>query len=137
MNKTSIRTSKKRLAILDAIRASSDHPSAEMLYAELKPRWPDLSLATIYRNLAFFQECGEIIRVGSVNGQERYDGRTQPHSHFICLGCGKIDDVELPDLAPGIVYRRIGQLLGAEVNYHQLTFYGHCQSCCKSREKLI
>lgn len=50
-----IRYSKKREAILAAIRGTSCHPSAEWIYQQLKPRHPDLSLGTVYRNLAFFR----------------------------------------------------------------------------------
>ena len=52
----SVRYSKKREAILAALQATTCHPSAEWLYRRLKPRHPDLSLGTVYRNLAFFQE---------------------------------------------------------------------------------
>ncbi|MGE4277314.1 MAG: transcriptional repressor, partial [Lawsonibacter sp.] len=55
-----IRHSKKREAILSAIRSTKSHPSAEWVYQTLKPTHPDLSLGTVYRNLLFFQEHGDI-----------------------------------------------------------------------------
>ena len=82
------RYSKKREAILTAIRGTRCHPSAEWVYQSLKPEHPDLSLGTVYRNLIFFQQRGEIQSVGVVKGQERFDGETRPHSHFICNSCG-------------------------------------------------
>lgn len=60
--------SKKRQAILDALRNTTEHPSAEMLYARLKPEYPDLSLGTVYRNLAMFIRDGDVISVGTVSG---------------------------------------------------------------------
>ena len=69
--------SKKRQAILDALRNTTEHPSAEMLYARLKPEYPDLSLGTVYRNLAMFIRDGAVISVGTVSGQERYDAITK------------------------------------------------------------
>ena len=51
-----IRYSKKREAILTAIRSTTCHPSAEWIYQTLKPTHPDLSLGTVYRNLVFFQQ---------------------------------------------------------------------------------
>lgn len=48
-----IRYSKKREAILTAIRSTTCHPSAEWIYHTLKPTHPDLSLGTVYRNLVF------------------------------------------------------------------------------------
>ena len=44
------RYSKKREAILTAIRSTSCHPSAEWVYQTLKPEHPELSLGTVYRN---------------------------------------------------------------------------------------
>ena len=44
------RYSKKREAILTALRQTDAHPSAEWLYQTLKATHPDLSLGTVYRN---------------------------------------------------------------------------------------
>ena len=62
------RHSKKRDAILSCIRRSHLHPSAEWIYTQLKPEHPDLSLGTVYRNLALFRESGEIVCVATVHG---------------------------------------------------------------------
>ena len=70
------RYSKKREAILDVIRSSDAHPSAEWIYQALKQANPDLSLGTVYRNLLFFQRQGTIQSVGVVHGQERFDAVT-------------------------------------------------------------
>ena len=81
------RHSKKRDAILSCIRRSHLHPSAEWIYTQLKPEHPDLSLGTVYRNLALFRESGEIVCVATVHGVERLDAVTEPHAHFICEQC--------------------------------------------------
>ena len=94
-----VRQSKKRDAMLSLLQGSRDHPSADGIYRQLKPDYPDLSLATVYRNLNQLNAQGLIRRVGTVNGQERYDGRTCPHSHFICNRCGRV--VDLPPMSPG------------------------------------
>ena len=64
-----IRYSKKREAILYAIRSTHVHPTAEWVYQTLKPTHPDLSLGTVYRNLTFFREQGMIRSVGVIGGQ--------------------------------------------------------------------
>ena len=51
-----VRYSKKREAILQAIKNTDCHPTAEWVYQTLKPEHPDLSLGTVYRNLVFFQK---------------------------------------------------------------------------------
>ena len=123
-----VRYSKKREAILEAIQGTSCHPSAEWIYHKLKPRHADLSLGTVYRNLAFFQSCGRIKSVGVVQGQERFDAITAPHSHFICNCCGTVQD--LPDIHPaGNPDQAVSRQYGLTVDRYELTFYGLCPSC--------
>ena len=123
-----VRYSKKREAILEAIRGTSCHPSAEWVYRQLKPRHPDLSLGTVYRNLAFFREQGLVRSVGTVQGQERFDAIVAPHSHFVCSCCGCVQD--LPGLQLGEeLDRSVSMQSGLAVERHELSFYGLCPSC--------
>ena len=98
------KNSKKRQALLDAICNSHEHPTAEMLYSALKPLIPELSLGTVYRNLGVLVQEGQIISVGHINGQERYDAVTHAHPHFVCKSCGSVTDLELPDNCPIIPF---------------------------------
>ena len=91
------KNSKKRQAILDALCATKEHPTAEMLYHQLKPRFPELSLGTVYRNLGILAEEGQVVSVVRVAGQERYDATTEPHAHFVCRICRRVMDMELPE----------------------------------------
>ena len=89
----------KRDAILNCLRTTTCHPTAEWVYTQLKPTIPDLSLGTVYRNLAQFKEEGLIDCVDSPDTQEHFDGCTAPHAHVVCSGCGRIldcFDLELP-----------------------------------------
>lgn len=122
------RHSKKREAILAAIRSTGCHPSAEWVYQALKPAHPDLSLGTVYRNLVFFQERGDIQSVGVVKGQERFDAITTPHSHFICTCCGAVMDLDQIKLDSDLS-RTVSEQYGLAVERHELTFYGLCQTC--------
>ena len=90
------KNSKKRQAILDALCATKEHPTAEMLYHQLKPRFPELSLGTVYRNLGILAEEGQVVSVVRVAGQERYDAAAAPHAHFICRVCRRVMDMPLP-----------------------------------------
>lgn len=128
-----IRYSKKREAILRAIRSTSAHPTAEWIYQTIKPDHPDLSLGTVYRNLLFFQQQGTVQSVGVVNGQEHFDWNTQPHSHFVCQNCGAILDLHEID-----VDSQMEEAVSAQYEFvvqrHELTFYGVCKEC-QSQEK--
>lgn len=117
--------SRKRDAIYDCLRATASHPSAEWVYAQLKPCIPDLSLATVYRNLREFRREGRVISVGVVGGFERFDACTEPHAHFVCRRCDAVLDVEQL-LPPSELCQSIscGRADGCE-----LLFYGVCNEC--------
>ena len=128
-----IRYSKKREAILDAIRSTDAHPSAEWINQSLKPSHPDLILGTVYRNLLFFQQQGTIQSVGVVHGQERFDAVTTPHSHFVCNHCGAVIDLhQIP--MDATLNRAVREQYGFEVERHELTFYGKCQACMQAEK---
>ena len=119
--------SKKRDAILECVRSTDSHPSAEWVYAQLKPRIPDLSLGTVYRNLAMFKEEGLIGTMGVVAGNERFERNTEPHTHFICNHCSAVIDVE--ELDPPL---HLGHTVGCgKVEQCILTFTGTCHSCAE------
>lgn len=130
---TTRKNSRKRQAILDALRQTKEHPSAEWLYARLKPEYPDLSLGTVYRNLALFKEAGLIISVGTVNNQERFDAATHPHTHFICEGCGAVLDLDA-DLPEPAAFALACSSAGCEMRSFQLSISGLCQSCAASNK---
>lgn len=125
---------RKRNAILSYLRSTDVHPSADMVFAHLKPEIPDLSLGTVYRNLSMFRQQGTIISVGTVNGVERFDGNTHPHVHFICTGCSAV--IDMPQLP---ISRKMAQtaeaVLGGKVDTCQLTFTGLCGVCSQNQNK--
>ena len=94
----------------------------------LQKEHPDISLATVYRNLTLFKNQGIIQSLGTVNGIERFDGNTQPHVHFVCGGCDSV--LDLPELDPPESLRSAAaKATGGEVTGCQLMFTGTCQDC--------
>ena len=125
---------RKRNAILSYLRQTKTHPSAEMVFNELKADYPDLSLGTVYRNLAMFKNQGTIASIGTVGGVERFDGNTEPHVHFICTGCQRVDD--LPKLeVPEELSRTVMDQTGGKVDECHLTFTGLCSQCLQKKEE--
>lgn len=124
--------SKKRDAILACIRQTKCHPTADWIYQQLKPEIPDLSLGTVYRNLSVFRQEGTIQSVGVVNGLEHFDGNTEPHTHFICTGCGRVLDLEGVTL-PQEALDAAKTCSGGSIDGFQLQFTGLCAAC---RQKL-
>jgi Fur family peroxide stress response transcriptional regulator len=127
------RFSRKREAILNSLRSTKSHPSAEWLYQTLKPEYPDLSMGTVYRNLSVFKDEGLVITVGVVAGQERYDADVTPHTHFVCKKCTAVIDLEnlnLDEHIDEVVSRQ-----GYRVDSHELIFHGICPNCLSQIKK--
>ena len=120
------RRSRKRDAILECLRNTKTHPSAEWIYEQLKPSHPDLSLGTVYRNLALFRQEGTVVSITSYNGRERLDAHTAPHAHFLCESCGSLIDV---DVSYKDLSAQFKQQHGLEIQRCELLFKGLCPSC--------
>lgn len=119
---------RKRDAILSYLRSTQAHPSADMVYARLKPEIPDLSLGTVYRNLSMFRQQGVIASVGTVGGVERFDGNTVPHVHFVCTDCNAV--LDMPELqVPRYMIESAMEQVGGNVASCSLTFTGQCSNC--------
>ena len=125
------RYSKKREAVLECLKATKEHPTAEWIYERLRQQYPDLSLATVYRNLNQLEEAGVILSMGSVNGQERYDATVIPHAHAVCSRCSRMVDVEDLPFSEETV-RRAEEKTGFHIENTSLRFSGLCREC---REK--
>ena len=121
---------RKRDAILNCVRSTAAHPSADWVFEHVKMEVPDISLATVYRNLALFKEQGLIRSLGTVNGVERFDGNIEPHVHFICTQCGCV--LDLPEISvPEELNSAVARSSGGRVDNCQLSFTGLCGECRK------
>ena len=116
---------KKRNAIYECLCGTAAHPSAEMVHEMLAQEHPDISLATVYRNLAKFKAEGKIMSVATVKGVERFDANTNPHVHFICTNCDSVIDLhQIP--MPHYGAEACG---GCRIDSCALTFTGLCGDC--------
>lgn len=124
--------SRQRELIFDALKAQTQHPTAEMLYQQLKMDYPTLSLGTVYRNLNQLSSHGDVVRLAMPTGPDRYDGDTHPHYHMVCQTCGKVSDVEMDYMES--VDRAAQQQTQHRVLGHQITFLTECEDCQRKRE---
>jgi Fur family peroxide stress response transcriptional regulator len=132
--------SKKRDEILRLIRSTSSHPSARWVYEQLKPIFPRLSLGTVYRNIKACREEGELVSVGVVEGEERFDGKVQPHPHFICSRCGAIIDIggdtnETIGIPGAMGPPEAAMLPDLYVDHRKTVFFGLCGECRQAANK--
>ena len=118
----------KREAIYACLQETESHPSAEWIYQQLRSQNPDISMATVYRNLARFRDEGRICSVGTVKGVERFDGDTHPHPHFICEECGSILDMHQLNVDTQFL-ETAQQAVGGRVDGYNLCFRGLCDQC--------
>ena len=119
---------RKRNAILSYLQHTDAHPSAETIFADLKPEIPDLSMGTVYRNLNLFKQQGLVTSVATVKGVERFDANTEPHVHFICEGCDAVIDLHQLSTPQALCTEAEG-CIGGTVSGCQLSFTGRCRSC--------
>ncbi len=119
--------SRQREAIKNFLAARHDHPAAETIYLNIREEFPNISLGTVYRNLALLSEMGEIRKISIGSGPERYDGNIQPHYHFICKCCGSVLDLGIRGMDHIDILA--GQNFDGEIEGHNAYFYGTCPAC--------
>lgn len=128
-----IKHSRQREMIKAFLMSRKDHPTADIVYMNVRQQNPNISLGTVYRNLTLLADMGEIRRLRVGDGVDHFDADISPHYHFVCTECGAVIDLEM-DSIEGIT-----ELAGASFNGriagHVTYFYGSCGNCAKS-EKL-
>jgi len=127
---STLRMTRQRRAILDAVRAARLHPTADEVYACVRVGLPRVSLGTVYRNLEELARRGLIDKVEAGGTQRRYDGETALHCHVRCLACGRVEDAEVG----GVDLRRVGssRIPGYRVVGCAVEVLGYCARCVKA-----
>jgi Fur family peroxide stress response transcriptional regulator len=120
------RITPQRLAVARIVLESSEHPSVEEIYRQVRKDFPTTSLATVYNTLERLKEMGEVLEL-PFSGGSRYDGlNPHPHSHLRCTVCGAIEDLDI-DL--GLAAEEVAARKGYADVHHRLEFYGVCPRC--------
>ena len=122
-----IKRSRQREAILNFLASRKDHPTAETVYSNLKNDYPNISLGTVYRNLALLTELGEIQKISTANGSDRYDYDTSEHYHFFCENCSSVLDLEMESI--DFVREYAQRNFNGTIAGHVTKFYGLCPGC--------
>lgn len=122
-----LRYSHQREQIYQYLLTTTEHPSAETVYNDLKEQVQGLSLGTVYRNLKLLEELGKVRKVASYRGSERYDACCGDHVHFLCTGCGCVRDVA--DANADAIRDAISLDKGYQLSKLDLTITGLCPDC--------
>ncbi|MBI5524219.1 MAG: transcriptional repressor [Desulfarculus sp.] len=122
------RLTPQRLAVLEVLADSRQHPSVEAIFGQVRQKFPTTSLATIYKTVTLLKELGQVLELGFAGWGSRYDGhKPYPHPHVICTRCGAIADPQFSGMD------RMAQEMEAKSGFrlasHRLDFFGLCPAC--------
>ena len=95
------RNTKRRQIILEELGKLAGHPNASEIYVVVRRRLPSISLGTIYRNLEFLTQSGQIQKLEQGSGQARFDGSPDRHLHLRCINCDQL--IDLPAVESGLL----------------------------------
>ncbi|MDY4840839.1 MAG: transcriptional repressor [Alphaproteobacteria bacterium] len=124
--------SRQRELILKIVQSDMSHPTVDSVYQALRKEIPNVSLATVYRNLNLLAESGEICKIESLDSTAHFDFNTGKHYHFICIHCNKVYDIPC-DIAPE-VDKKAEELCGGKIISHDISFQGICHECLKLKK---
>lgn len=130
--------SKQRDAILSFLMTRKDHPTADVIYENVRREYPNISLGTVYRNLTLLAELGHVMKVPCNDGTEHFDSTVKPHYHFECTQCKAIIDMDniSPEVSDALDTIALKGFDGS-IKGHKLFFYGECADCKTKRENVI
>ena len=130
MRQSDRRMTKQRKTILDVLKKTKTHPSADEIYEMVKQKLPRISLGTVYRNLEVLSELG-MIQVLELSGSlKRFDWDPNKHYHIRCIRCDRVENAPIApmrqlenDLYESTVFEIVG---------HNLEFTGLCPKCTEN-----
>ena len=122
----------QRSLVLDAVNRLKSHATADEVYAEVAATHPNISKATVYRNLNLLSEMGMIRKLEIPGGADRFDHICKEHCHVKCKKCVRVFDIEIPyiDGLDNLVENRNG----FELTGYDILFRGICPGCRASSD---
>ncbi|SMH71833.1 Fur family transcriptional regulator [Candidatus Nitrosotalea okcheonensis] len=129
LRKEGFRITPQRIAIVDYVMKSEEHPSAEQIHKFVQKKYPMVSLSTVYKTLDLMRS-NKLVNEIEVKGESRFDANTGEHINLICLNCGKIEDLD--DASIKEIQSRVATRSRYRILRGNFDFYGYC-SLCKSK----
>lgn len=126
------RVTPQRIALFEALRASHDHPPAEVLYQRVRRTHPTMSRASVYKSLQLLASLGLAVQLEGTDGAVRFDGDLSPHVNMVCVRCGRIEDLAGIDVGP--LLREVARASGFAVGHH-LALRGMCPRCQRESQQ--
>ena len=120
------RNTQQRKVILEILRSTDIHPTADWIYERARSVIPNISLGTVYRNLKILKDEGLILELND-GKQSRFDGRVDQHFHFKCISCNSIYDIDNKQIVR--VEHKELEKEGYQVHSFDVVFSGICPKC--------
>ena len=124
------RNTVQRALVMEAVQALHHHPTPADVYDMVHEHHPNVSRATVYRNLNLLAQRGDILRVEVPNAADRYDYQLHPHYHAKCRCCGGVFDIDMPYQAE--LETLVQEKSGFTVEHHDIVFEGVCAGCAEN-----
>lgn len=122
-----LKYSRQRESIKEFLMTRKDHPTADVVYENMKKIYPNISLGTVYRNLSLLSAIGEIQKLSNFGGADHFDGCVEPHCHFMCTTCGDVLDLETEGMDDLI--EKAGRNFSGKITACDIRFFGTCPKC--------
>ncbi len=126
-----LKYSRQRESIKHYLSETTSHPTADEVYMHVKREFPNISLGTVYRNLNLLTDLGEAVKISTPDGGDRFDGRVEPHNHFLCTRCGRLLDLDIDMKSVQDATRKAAENFDGIITSSTTLFYGECSDCIK------
>ena len=123
------RITPQRIAIMDYLLKTEEHPSAEHIHKTIQKKYPMMSLSTVYKTLDLLKEK-KLVNEIEVGGESRFDAHTDEHINLVCMNCGKIEDIDEDSLKE--IQSRVARKSKFLIVKGSFEMFGYCD-ICKSR----
>lgn len=127
LRENGLKVTPQRLAVYEVLYGMKDHPTVEMIYNKLHPKYPTMSLATVYKALEVLVQVGLVQQINVGEESFRYDAVISSHPHVRCTKCGRVDDVF--DVDDSAIMRSVAEKTSYKLTGRQLYFFGVCSEC--------
>lgn len=126
-----LRLTHQRLEIFRALAEHTNHPTTEDIFNRVRKRLKTISLDTVYRTIAVFEDFGLIKRVLHLDNATRFDINITTHHHLVCTNCNRIEDFYWPNFDQMKLPKAISHW-GRVENKH-VVISGLCSNCKKKK----
>ncbi|MCE9652875.1 MAG: transcriptional repressor [Nitrosarchaeum sp.] len=120
------RITPQRIAIVEYLLKTDDHPSAERIHRVIQKKYPMVSLSTVYKTLDLLKEK-KLVNEIEVDGEARFDAHTDEHINLVCVNCGKIEDIDEDSLRE--IQTRAARKSKYMILKSNFELFGYCSSC--------